>query len=175
VLLKSRLGNGEGTVRLQVRTYDRAGIVATTIAAARPGSNPEAFMRVNAHRPYLALCCAIAAITACASQRGPDTGAAPSRALGVMTESEIAESQATTAYDAIARKHPMFLISKVDLAPTAEREVYLNGIRLGGVNELRSIPAKEVKEIRFVRAIDGVAFGVGRSGGAILVISKAGR
>jgi hypothetical protein len=146
------------------------------IAAAQPGSNPEAFMRVNAHRPaHLAICCAIAAITACASQRGPDTGATPSSALGVMTESEIAESQATTAYDAIARRRPVFLVSKLDLAPNAEREVYLNGIRLGGVNELRSIPAREVKEIRFVRAIDGVAFGVGRSGGAILVISKSGR
>ena len=133
-------------------------------------------MRVNTHRPvYLARCCAIAAITACASQRGPDTAAAPSSALGVMTQSEIFESRATTAYDAIARKRPMFLVSKVDLAPTAEREVYLNGIRLGGVNELRAIPASEVKEIRFVRAIDGVAFGVGRSGGAILVISKQGR
>jgi hypothetical protein len=176
VLLKSRLGNGEGTVRLQVRTYDRAGTVATTIAAAQPGSNPEAFMRVNAHSPaHLAMCCAIAAITACASQRGPDMGATPSSALGVMTESEIFESRATTAYDAIAQKHPMFLVSKVDLAPNAEREVYLNGVRLGGLNELRLIPAKEVKEIRFVRAIDGAAFGVGRSGGAILVISKAGR
>lgn len=133
-------------------------------------------MRTRAHSPaHLAICCAIAAITACASQRGPDTGATPSSALGVMTESEIAESQATTAYDAIARRHPLFLVSQVDLAPTAEREVYLNGIRLGGINELRSIPAKEVKEIRFVRAIDSAAFGVGRSDGAILVISKAGR
>lgn len=133
-------------------------------------------MRAHTHSPaYLAMWCAIAAITACASQRGPDTGATPSSALGVMTESEIAESQATTAYDAIARKHPMFLISRVDLAPTAEREVYLNGIRLGGVNELRLIPARDVKEIRFVRAIDGAAFGVGGSGGAILVISRAGR
>jgi hypothetical protein len=150
--------------------------VATTIDAAWPGSNPEAFMRVNAHSPaYLAVCCAIAAITACASQRGSDTGATPLSAPGVMTESEIFESRATTAYDAIERKHPLFLFSKVDLGPTAEREVYLNGVRLGGVNELRLIPAKEVKEIRFVRAIDGGAFGVGRSAGAILVISKAGR
>jgi len=133
-------------------------------------------MRVNAHSPaHLAICCAIAAITACASQRGPDTGTAPSSALGVMTQSEIFESRATTAYDAIARKRPMFLVSKVDLAPNAEREVYLNGVRLGGLNELRLIPAKEVKEIRFVRAIDGGAYGVGRSGGAILIISKSGR
>jgi hypothetical protein len=92
-----------------------------------------------------------------------------------MTQSEIFESRATTAYDAIARKRPMFLVSKVDLAPNAEREVYLNGVRLGGLNELRLIPAKEVKEIRFVRAIDGGAYGVGRSGGAILIISKSGR
>jgi hypothetical protein len=35
LLPKSHLGNGKGTVRSQVRTYDRAGIVATTIAAAR--------------------------------------------------------------------------------------------------------------------------------------------
>jgi hypothetical protein len=42
LLPKSRLGNGEGTMRFQVRTYDRAGIVATTIDAAPPGSNPEA-------------------------------------------------------------------------------------------------------------------------------------
>jgi hypothetical protein len=160
----------------QVRTYDRAGTVATTIDAARPDSNPEASMKVRAHSPaYLTICCAVVVVTACAPQRGPETGAAPSSALGVMTEAEIAESRATTAYDAIERKHPMFLISKVDLAPTAEREVYLNGMRLGGVSELRLIPAREVKEIRFVRAIDGAAFGVGRSGGAILVISKAGR
>jgi len=92
-----------------------------------------------------------------------------------MTEAEIADSHATTAYDAVDRKHPLFLMSKVDLAPAAEREVYLNGVRLGGISELRLIPARDVKEIRFVRAIDGGAYGVGRSGGAILVISKSGR
>jgi hypothetical protein len=170
------LGNGEGTVRFQVRTYVKAGIVATTVDAARPDSNPEAFMRVRDHSStYLALCSALAVLTACAQQAGPELRVGPSSSLGVMTEAEIAESHATTAYDAVERKHPLFLMSKVDLAPTAEREVYLNGVRLGGLGELRLIPAKEVKEIRFVRAIDGGAYGVGRSGGAILVISKSGR
>jgi hypothetical protein len=69
----------------------------------------------------------------------------------------------------------MYLDSKVDLSPTTERQVYLNGVKLGGVRELRWISARDVKEIRFVRAIDGGVYGVGRSGGAILVISKAGR
>lgn len=163
-------------MRFQVRTYAKAGIVATTVDAARPDSNPEAFMRVHDHSPtYLALCCALAVLTACAQQSGPELRVGPSSSLDVMTEAEIAEAHATTAYDAVERKHPRFLISKIDLAPTAERQVYLNGVRLGGIRELRSIPANEIKEIRFVRAIDGGAYGVGRSGGAILVISKGGR
>ena len=117
----------------------------------------------------------MAILTACASQRAPETGVTSAGALGVITEADIANSRATTAYEAVERARPMYLISKVDLTPTAEREVYLNGVRLGGLGELRRIPAKEVKEIRFVRAIDAGAYGVGRSGGAILVISKSGR
>jgi hypothetical protein len=91
-----------------------------------------------------------------------------------MTQAEIVGSRATTAYDAIERSHPVFLTSRIDLAPLAEREVYLNGIRLGGIGELRGIPASSVQEIRFVRAIDAGASGIGRPGGAILVISKGG-
>ena len=133
-------------------------------------------MRVHGNRPtYLALCAALAVLTACAQQPGPSLGVAPSSSHDVMTQAEIFDSHATTAYDALERKRPQFLLSKVDLAPTAQREVYLNGVRLGGIGELRLIPAKEVKEIRFVRAIDGGAYGVGRSGGAILVISRSGR
>lgn len=160
----------------QVRTYVKAGIVATTIDAARPDSNPEAFMRVHTHSSaYLALCSALVVLSACAQRGGPDLRVGPSHSFGVITEAEIAESQARTAYDAVERKQPLFLTSKVDLAPNADRQVYLNGVRLGGIRELRLIPAREVKEIRFVRAIDGGAYGVGRSGGAILVISKSGR
>ena len=117
----------------------------------------------------------MAILSACASQRGPNTGIAPAGALGVITALDIANSHAATAYEAVERSRPMYLVSMVDLAPTAEREVYLNGMLLGGLGELRRIPAKEVKEIRFVRAIDAGAYGVGRSGGAILVVSKAGR
>jgi hypothetical protein len=133
-------------------------------------------MRVHDHSPtYLALCSAMALLTACVPQRSPELSVGPSRSFDVITEAEIAESQARTAYDAVEGKHPLFLTSKIDLAPNAERQVYLNGILLGGLRELRFIPATEVKEIRFVRAIDGGAYGVGRSGGAILVISKSGR
>ena len=138
-------------------------------------------MRVpNINPVYIAalLFYSMASATGCAVQGGPELGLAPSAptgALNVLSEAEIANSRATTAYEAVERVRPMYLVSKVDLSPTAERVVYLNGVRLGGLGELRLIPAREVKEIRFVRAIDGSAYGVGRSGGAILVISKAGR
>lgn len=124
----------------------------------------------------VALLPGMALLPGCAAQNQPELGfSRSSGALAAITEEDIAKSHATTAYEAVDRVRPIYLTSKLDLAPTAEREVYLNGVRLGGVGELRLIPAREVKEIRFVRAIDAAAYGVGRSGGAILVISKAGR
>jgi len=122
---------------------------------------------------YLALFYSMALTAACASQPPRSLGVAPSGALGVITSDEIQGSHGATAYEVVERMHPMYLDSKIDLGPTEEREVYLNGVRLGVVDQLRRIPAQEVKEIRFVRAIDAGVYGVGRSGGTILVISKA--
>ena len=123
-----------------------------------------------------ALFYSMAALGGCAGQNRAELNVSPRPGgLAAITEEDIVKSHATTALEAVEKLNPMYLTSKLDLAPTAEREVYLNGVRLGGVNELRWIPAREVKEIRFVRAIDGGAYGVGRSGGAILVVSKIGR
>lgn len=137
-------------------------------------------MKVQFH--HLALFYSIAVVAACASQAPPSFGAAPSSSLGAapsgslgaITRAEIERCHGTTAYQVVERVRPLYLTSKLDLAPNMERQVYLNGVRLGGLTELRLIPATEVKEIRFVRAIDGGADGGGRSGGAILVISKVG-
>jgi hypothetical protein len=114
-------------------------------------------------------------LTACASQVPRSFGVAAAGPLGLITREEIESSHGTTAYEVVERARPMYLSSKLDLSPNVERAVYLNGLRLGGLSELRRIPAREVKEIRFVRAIDEVAYGVGRSGGAIFVVSKSGR
>jgi hypothetical protein len=119
---------------------------------------------------------AIALLTACVTSGRPPLGprSLGSAAADVMTEAEIAESHASTAYEAIQLSHPLFLMSKIDVGPLAQRDVYLDGMHLGGIAELRGIPAGSVREIRFVRALDAAASGIGRSGGAILVISKAG-
>jgi hypothetical protein len=118
----------------------------------------------------------MAVLSGCATQNRPELRFDSSAgALATITEQDILKSHATSAYEVVERMKPMYLVSKVDLSPNGQREVYLNGVRLGGLDELRLIPAKEVKEIRFVRAVDGGVYGVGRSGGAILVISRAGR
>ena len=116
-------------------------------------------------------------LTACHKSGQLSTGLRPasSPASEVISEAEIADSHATTAYEAIQLSRPLFLTSKLDAAPLAEREVYLNGTRLGGIGELRAIPASYVREIRFVRGIDAAASGIGRACGAIIVISKVGR
>jgi hypothetical protein len=92
-----------------------------------------------------------------------------------LRQDEIARSHANSAYEAVQLARPVFLMSGVDLAPLAQRQVYLNGMRLGGIDELRAIPASSVLEIRFVRAIDASGSGIGQQGGAILVVSKVGR
>jgi hypothetical protein len=118
----------------------------------------------------------MALVTACVNSGQPSLEPRPlSSAPDVITEAEIADSHASTAYEAIQLVRPLFLMSKIDVAPLAEREVYLNGTRLGGIGELSGILASSVREIRFVRALDAAASGIGRSGGAILVISKVGR
>jgi hypothetical protein len=91
----------------------------------------------------------------------------------VMSEADISATHASTAYEAIERSRPRFLISNVDRGPTVPRLVYLNGVVLaGGVDELRAIPASSLREIRFVRSVDAATahFGAG-----ILAFSKVGR
>ena len=127
------------------------------------------------HPRISALFCSIAVLAACASQPvGRELDLAASPTLNVMTQADIANSHATTAYQAVQLLRPMYLLSGVDLAPTEQREVYLNGVPLGGVDELRLIPASEVQEIRFVRAIDGGTYGLTGTSGGILVISRVG-
>jgi hypothetical protein len=114
-------------------------------------------------------------LAACVSAGPQKLRTSPSSAVDrdVMTAAEIAESQATTAYQAIERLRPRFLLSRVDLGPTLPRLVFLNGMVLGGgVEELRAIAASDVREIRFVRAIDAANE---HFGGGIFVVSKVGR
>jgi hypothetical protein len=88
----------------------------------------------------------------------------------LMNAEQIAASRTNTAYDAIEKTHPRFLTSQIGLAPGAQREVYVNGFRIGDVSELKAIPAFDVVEVRFARP--GEASRVNHSGSAILIVTK---
>jgi hypothetical protein len=119
---------------------------------------------------------ALVLLTACVNASEPSSRPKPLNpaAMAVMRQDEIAHSHASNAYEAIQLSRPVFLMSRADLAPLAERQVYLDGMLLGGINELRRIRASSVREIRLVRAHD-VGSGMGRLDGAILVITKVGQ
>jgi hypothetical protein len=149
------------------------------IGAARPDFEPGDVMRATTRiaRTQQVLVFGLVLLAACVSAGTHELRTSPSAGVDreVVTEAEIADSHAITAYQAIERLRPRFLITTVDLSPATARQVYLNGVALGGVNELRTIPASSIREIRFVRSTDAPVFGIGPSGGAILVVSKAGR
>ena len=131
-------------------------------------------MRVTTRIARAHLVLGLIVLAACVSSGTRELQTSPTTSLdqNVITAAEISDSYATTAYDAIDRLRPRFLLTNVDLGPTAPRLVFLNGIALGGVSELRAIPASSVREIRFVRSIDAAT---AHLGGGIFVVSKAGR
>jgi hypothetical protein len=90
----------------------------------------------------------------------------------VITEAEIAATHAVSLYQVIEDARPRFVTSRLDLSPNLQRRVYLDGVRLGGIDQLRWIPAQAVHEIRFARFVDGGGGGTDNSGAAIVVTSK---
>lgn len=79
-----------------------------------------------------------------------------------------------TAYEAVVQLRPAFLRARGarsirDPSPNA-RIVYVNDMRHGGIDVLRSIRVEEIDEIRFISAADATTrWGTGHAGGVIQV------
>src|SRR6476620_12227449 len=107
-------GNSWGTVRRQVRTYVNAGKAATIVGAARPESNRRYRMSYHARCRWAQLPLLLGGmvlLTAChnSGQLSPGPRPASSPPSEVISEAEIADSHATTAYEAIQVSRPLFL------------------------------------------------------------------
>ena len=87
------------------------------------------------------------------SQLGPSVSAASADVLG---RSEIQTARVNDAYEAVVRFRPEFLSRRSMAAvtdPTTNAPVvYVNGVRQGSAEVLRSIPAGTVVEIRYLSA-----------------------
>lgn len=107
----------------------------------------------------------------------PAAAAAPQKSEQMITEQEIIESQALTAYDAVVKLRGNFLSSRgktsiLGNSPTVPT-VYLDGQVYGNPSTLKNISAKHIASIRLYRAWEATTkFGASNVGGVIEVTTK---
>ncbi len=107
---------------------------------------------------------------------GSSTGPKPRRNLNVITAEEIAQSNVTksveNAYDVIKYLRPSFLRVR-STSTTRLPVVYLDNMRIGGIDELNHIMVERIAKIQYLNPGDAtMRFGLNHAGGAILVLSK---
>jgi len=111
-------------------------------------------------------------LSSCAPQA--NTRLTPQRSFTYFSETQISAVRPVTAYDAVLRLRP------TALNPAGGRSfqpsVYLDGLRLGGPEELTRVSAIDIIGIEFLTPIEAAAkFGpTGRNGGAILLTTRIG-
>lgn len=117
---------------------------------------------------------AVVLTSACAAAK-PTTELASDSS--VITEEEIVNSGAVTAYDAIKKIHANFLSYR---GPTTLNQtsspvptVYVDGQLFGLLATLRTIPSAQIAEIRMYRSWEAMTrFGNGNMGGVIAITTR---
>jgi len=125
-------------------------------------------------RCLLYLLIASAMLFSCASWTKMETGHS---SRYVITAQEIKESSATNAYEAIQQLRPGLLDRdrrrSVDFYSVSEAVVYVNGVRYGDKESLKSIAALQIEQIRYLPPSEAtVKYGSDHSGGAFLIDTK---
>jgi hypothetical protein len=92
----------------------------------------------------------------------------------VITYEQIQSVSVSTAMEVIERLRPEYVRGRgrtsFDGADATLPVVYVDGVRAGGVEALRTISANDVREIRYVNATDATTrYGTGHTGGVIEV------
>ncbi len=131
-------------------------------------------MPVTFTTPFLRLAAAALVSTACATVPSAQFGVStPAKSPYTLTAEEISGIHVNSAYEAVQRLKPGFLLG---LRGETVRAVYLNGTRLlGGLENLRGIEASIVQQIVFLNGIDATThYGSGHGAGALLVSTLPG-
>ena len=130
----------------------------------------------------------ISMTAACGASRSPQQSAHLGSPWGEMeiprTELNLVREHVTSAYDLIRRLRPAMLISR-DPSVSADRRqqlspdapgvsLYIDGVHVGGLDILSTIPARSVTSIRRISAATAsTQFGAGLSAGAIVITTEA--
>jgi hypothetical protein len=134
-------------------------------------------------------------ITGCGSSAAPgiaSAGGGPKPSATVITADEIAKVSVTNGYEVVQKLRPAMLSQRqvasahgqggvaADAPPikgtaveSGQVVVYMDGTRLGGVEQLRQITASTIATLRYYSASEAqLKWGSNHPGGAIEVISK---
>ena len=161
-----------GRVKISVRSP------GMTVDLGSPGAQTNRFFSGNSFK-HRAFTLAMGMSFQIGSAIGRSIGTSgPSRrpfaGQNVITRHDILTISATTAFQVVQRLHPEWLRARGRVSALDEDTdivVYVNSTRRGGVDELRSISAQDIAEIRFMNARDVTTrFGLGHGSGAIQVI-----
>jgi hypothetical protein len=117
---------------------------------------------------------ALAASIACATAGSTPGGR---HDPNVISEQEVASSNASNAYDVIITARPSFLKTRghstITLPGSDYATVYVNSQQYGDVTSLRTIAVDQIKEIRYFSASEAVTkFGSQSGSGVIQIITK---
>jgi hypothetical protein len=106
-------------------------------------------------RRTLAVAFALAAAAGCSSST-QGSGAGPRSSSNTLTRQELSTVSVDNTYEAVQRLRPNLLRARTTSAPGANQYpiVYVDGIRKGSIEYLRSIPRTEVQEIRYLNVQD---------------------
>lgn len=131
-------------------------------------------MRITASRSLIA---ALLLAAGCASAERDSSDDFYSRSI--LTAEQLRGVGVVDAYDAVARLKSHWLRSVTPTSPndmqsrTSPVMVYLDGQRLGGVNQLRRIEIAVVEYIQYFTPAEASSrWGFGNAGGAILVSTQ---
>jgi len=116
----------------------------------------------------------IAAVSGCAHSARLDE---PRTRNNVLTREEIAAAPVGNAYEALDRLRPNFLRPHATggRPATAYPVVFIDGVRRGALDVLRSVAANSIVEIRYLTAADATTrYGLDVQGG-VIDVKLAGR
>ena len=108
---------------------------------------------------------------------GANTWSAPTPSRNVLTRTEIEDSHANSAWDAVVKLRANFMTSRgansllvnVNKEPT----VFLDDVEYGNLGTLKNIPASSVAEIRFIEGWNAeTRFGPGHAAGVTDVFTR---
>jgi hypothetical protein len=128
-------------------------------------------------RRRLALGALVSSLVMACGQTITTTAHTELRNSSVLSSSEWAGANVSTAFDAIEQLRPQFFRSRgqtsILLRAATQTNVYLDNMRLGGLETLRDVPITGIRAIRYLSADEATyRWGTNQTGGAIQLVSR---